>query len=47
MMQKGTAGVRFVAGAGRQGRYSRGAEEMRIDADADGQPCRFGNRFRH
>lgn len=47
MMQKGAASVRFVAGAGRQGRYPRGAEEMRIDADADGHSCRFGNRFRH
>jgi hypothetical protein len=34
MVEKGTAGMSFVASASRQRRYSRGAEEVRIDVDA-------------
>jgi hypothetical protein len=36
MVQKGTAGMRFVAGASRQGRHSRSAKKMWTDSDTNG-----------
>jgi hypothetical protein len=47
VVQEGASSMRFVAGAGRQCGYSRSAEQMRTDSDANGHFGCFSGRQAH